>query len=103
MCPNPIILAWRNPDDVEHAPKVFVRQVPAHPAHRNKGLAVVCSSHVLASVGRAGIRRVVLNVEDQKAGARRVYEGLGFRTACSYLDGECGRIPFPSPGEIRIT
>jgi GNAT superfamily N-acetyltransferase len=63
-----------------------------HPDHRGKGLAGICSSHVLASIGRAGIRRVVLNVEDQKATARRVYERLGFQTACTYLDGECVRI-----------
>jgi GNAT superfamily N-acetyltransferase len=63
-----------------------------HPDHRGKGLARVCSSHVLASVGRAGIGRIVLNVEDQKASARRVYERLGFQTACTYFDGECVRI-----------
>src|SRR5208337_5518776 len=63
-----------------------------HPDRRGKGLAHICSSHVLASVGRAGIRRVVLNVEDEKVAARRVYEHLGFQTACVYLDGECVRI-----------
>ena len=63
-----------------------------HPDHRGKGLGRICSSHVLASVGRAGIRRAVLNVEDQKTTARRIYERLGFRTACTYLDGECVRI-----------
>lgn len=63
-----------------------------HPDHRGKGLGRICSSHVLASVGRAGIGRVVLNVEEQKAAARRIYERLGFRTACTYLDGECVRI-----------
>lgn len=63
-----------------------------HPDRRGRGLAGICSSHVLASVGRAGIRRVVLNVEEEKAGARRVYERLGFQTACTYLDGECVRI-----------
>ena len=63
-----------------------------HPDHRGKGLAKICSSHVLASVGRAGIRRVVPNVEDEKSAARRVYERLGFQTACTYLDGECARI-----------
>jgi GNAT superfamily N-acetyltransferase len=63
-----------------------------HPDHRGKGLAAICSSHVLASIGRAGIRRVVLNVEDEKVTARRVYERLGFQTACIYLDGKCVRI-----------
>lgn len=63
-----------------------------HPDHRGRGLARICCSHVLDSVGRAGIRRVVLNVEDEKAPARRVYEGLGFQTACVYLDGACVRI-----------
>jgi GNAT superfamily N-acetyltransferase len=63
-----------------------------HSDYRGRGLAGICSSHVLESIGRAGIRRVVLNVEDEKAAARRVYERLGFQTACIYLDGECERI-----------
>ena len=63
-----------------------------HPDHRGKRLASVCSSHVRAIVGRAGISRVVLNVEDEKVAARRIYERLGFQTACTYLDGECERI-----------
>lgn len=63
-----------------------------HPGHRGKGLAGICSSHALASIRRAGISRVVLNVEDQKSAARHVYERLGFQTACTYLDGECARI-----------
>lgn len=63
-----------------------------HPDHRGKGLANICSSHVLASIGRAGIRRIVLNVEDEKVTARRIYERLGFQTACIYLDCECARI-----------
>jgi predicted GNAT family acetyltransferase len=63
-----------------------------HPDHRGKGLANICSSHVLASIGRAGIRRIILNVEDGKVTARRIYERLGFQTACTYLDGECARI-----------
>ena len=63
-----------------------------HPGQRGQGMATICCSHVLASVRRAGIGRVVLNVEDQKAGAISVYERLGFQTACLYLDGECVRI-----------
>jgi len=69
-----------------------VGSVFTHPAHRGRGLANICCSHVLESIGRAGIRRVVLNVEEEKAGARRIYERLGFQTACTYLDGECVRI-----------
>jgi GNAT superfamily N-acetyltransferase len=64
-----------------------------HPGHRGKGLAGICCSHVLASLGRAGIGRVVLNVDEQRVAARRVYERLGFVTACTYLDGECARVP----------
>jgi len=63
-----------------------------HPEHRGKGLAGICCSHVLASAAHAGIGRVVLNVEEQKVKARRVYERLGFQTACTYLDGECARL-----------
>jgi predicted GNAT family acetyltransferase len=63
-----------------------------HPSHRGKGLAAVCCGSVLASLSRAGIHRVVLNVEEDKLAARRIYEKLGFRTACNYLDGEWVRI-----------
>jgi predicted GNAT family acetyltransferase len=63
-----------------------------HPAHRGQGLATICCRAVLASVAAAGITRVVLNVEEEKRGARRIYEHLGFITACTYLDGECVRI-----------
>jgi len=63
-----------------------------HPDYRGRGLAKICCSHVLASVGRAGIGRVVLNVEEEKVAARGIYERLGFRMACTYLDGECVRI-----------
>ena len=66
-----------------------------HPDHRGRGLARICCSHTLASAGRAGISRVVLNVEEEKWGARRVYERFGFRTACTYLDGSCTRIGAP--------
>ena len=63
-----------------------------HPEHRGRGLGTLCCRDVLASVGRAGISRVVLNVEEEKVAARRIYERLGFQTACTYLDGECVRI-----------
>jgi GNAT superfamily N-acetyltransferase len=63
-----------------------------HPDHRGKGLARISSSHTPASVRRAGISRVVLNVEEQKRAARHVYQRLGFQTACTCLDGECTRI-----------
>lgn len=64
-----------------------------HPHHRGKGLARICCSHVLAAISEAGIRRVVLNVEESKSSARRLYEGLGFRTSCVYSDGEYVRRP----------
>ena len=63
-----------------------------HPSHRGKGLAAICCRDVLASVNASGITRMVLNVEEAKTGARRIYERLGFQTACTYLDGECVRI-----------
>ncbi|MBS1874164.1 MAG: GNAT family N-acetyltransferase [Acidobacteria bacterium] len=63
-----------------------------HPDYRGKGLAAISSSHVLASLGRAGIRRVVLNVREDNEVAQRVYERLGFRTHCVYLDGECAKV-----------
>lgn len=59
-----------------------------HPEHRGKGLAQVCCREVLGSLGRAGIGRVVLNVLEENAGARGVYQRLGFRSVCTYLDGE---------------
>ena len=69
-----------------------VGSVFTRPDRRGRGLARICCSHVLASVNRAGISRVVLNVEEAKVAARGIYERLGFQTACTYLDGECVRI-----------
>lgn len=74
-----------------------VGSVFTHPGYRGRGLATVCTSHVLASVAHQGITRVVLNVEEEKAGARRVYERLGFKTHCVYLDGACERRATSAP------
>jgi ribosomal protein S18 acetylase RimI-like enzyme len=63
-----------------------------HPSYRQRGLARLCSSHVIASLQEQGIDRIVLNVEDTNARAKRVYERLGFESALVYLDGQCVRV-----------
>jgi ribosomal protein S18 acetylase RimI-like enzyme len=63
-----------------------------HPARRGKGLATICCKAVLASLSEAGISRAVLNVEEEKLGARHIYEKLGFQTACIYIDGQWARL-----------
>lgn len=63
-----------------------------HPSYRQRGLARLCSSHVIASLQEQGIDRIVLNVEDTNDRAKRVYERLGFESALVYLDGECVRV-----------
>jgi ribosomal protein S18 acetylase RimI-like enzyme len=63
-----------------------------HPSYRQRGLARLCSGHVIASLQEQGIDRIVLNVEDTNDRAKRVYERLGFESALVYLDGECVRV-----------
>ena len=47
-------------------------------AHRRHGVGRALVEHVLAALGARGVRVVYLEVRESNAGARRLYEALGF-------------------------
>ena len=47
-------------------------------AHRRRGLGRALVEQVLAALGARGVRVVYLEVRESNAGARRLYEALGF-------------------------
>ena len=51
---------------------------------RSSGLATALCRHLLASASVHGGRAAYLQVESTNAGARRIYERLGFRVAYTY-------------------
>ncbi|MFH1486056.1 MAG: GNAT family N-acetyltransferase, partial [Chloroflexota bacterium] len=62
-----------------------VGNVFTHPQHRCQGLAVACTSAVTQELLRT-CRDVVLNVRDDNAQATRVYERLGYREHCLFVE-----------------
>lgn len=59
-------------------------------AYRDRGLATSVTSAV-TEAALAEHRDVVLNVRDENATAIRVYERLGYRTHCSFVEGPAVR------------
>ena len=55
---------------------------------RRQGLGARVTSAVVTRALADGIATIVLNVSQENAGARRVYEQLGFRCYCSFVEGE---------------
>jgi ribosomal protein S18 acetylase RimI-like enzyme len=55
---------------------------------RRRGLAARVTSAVVCDALAQGITTIVLNVSQDNAGARRVYEQLGFICHCAFLEGE---------------
>jgi ribosomal protein S18 acetylase RimI-like enzyme len=55
---------------------------------RRRGLAARVTSAVVGAAIDAGIPTIVLNVSQANVGARRVYEQLGFRLYCDFVEGE---------------
>jgi GNAT superfamily N-acetyltransferase len=60
-------------------------------ARRGLGLGAAVTSAVVAAAIASGITTIVLNVSQDNAGARRVYERLGFRCYCEFFEGEARR------------
>lgn len=65
---------------------VYTRQ-----SARGRGLASRVTSAVAEAAFARGVRTIVLNVRDVNGGARRVYERLGFRTYCEFVEGSARR------------
>ena len=56
------------------------------PPHRGKGYATICTSKVVEDL-LPDHKDIILNVDNKNAAAIRVYEKLGFREHCTYLEG----------------
>ena len=61
--------------------EVHINNVAIRPAYRGQGLGTALLQHVLAEGRRLGARRATLEVRASNAGARRLYERLGFYVA----------------------
>jgi GNAT superfamily N-acetyltransferase len=62
-----------------------VGNIFTHPNHRRQGYATVCTSHVVEELLNQGLD-VVLNVNRENIEAIGVYEKLGFRRHCPYIE-----------------
>jgi ribosomal protein S18 acetylase RimI-like enzyme len=77
-----------------------VGNVFTHPDHRGQGYATITTSGVVAELLRRGICEIVLNVAQDNEAAIRVYERLGFRRHCPFIEGNAQRIPRPATTDI---
>ena len=61
--------------------EVHINNVAIRPAYRGLGMGTALLRHVLAEGRRLGAHRATLEVRASNAGARRLYERLGFYVA----------------------
>jgi ribosomal protein S18 acetylase RimI-like enzyme len=73
---------WSRAEGVAAIGNVFT-----HPAHRGQGFGTRCTAAVVRDALAAGIDPVVLNVRHGNAPAIHIYEKLGFRRYCTFLEG----------------
>ena len=64
-----------------------VGNVLTHAAHRGRGYGATTTTAVTQELFRMGCEEVVLNVRQNNHGARRLYERLGFREHCTFVEG----------------
>ncbi len=62
-----------------------VGNIFTHPNYRRRGYGTACTSHVVEKLLTQGFD-VVLNVNETNAKAIRIYEKLGFRTHCPFIE-----------------
>lgn len=62
-----------------------VGNIFTHPNHRRRGYGTACTSHVVEELLAQGLD-VVLNVNQENVEAIRIYEKLGFRRYCPYIE-----------------
>jgi ribosomal-protein-alanine N-acetyltransferase len=61
--------------------EIHINNVALRPAYRNQGLGTALMDHVMREARELGARRATLEVRASNAGARRLYERLGFYVA----------------------
>ncbi len=64
-----------------------IGNVFTQPAYRGRGYATACTAAVVVEALGAGIDPVILNVRVGNAPAIHIYEKLGFRRCCEFLEG----------------
>lgn len=73
-----------------------IGNIVTHPDHRGRGLSTRVTSHLVSSLVADGIELLALNVERKNQSALKVYEKLGFREHCTYLEGFATRALAPT-------
>jgi ribosomal protein S18 acetylase RimI-like enzyme len=63
-----------------------VSELVVSPAHRREGRATALFQHLFVRLRRAGSRAVTLTVAPENAGARRLYDSLGFEEVARLPD-----------------
>ncbi len=63
-----------------------VGNVFTHPAYRRQGLATLCTRAVVQELLSRHIRTIILNVYENNETAFRIYQRMGFREHCRYVE-----------------
>jgi ribosomal protein S18 acetylase RimI-like enzyme len=63
-----------------------VGNVFTHPHYRRQGLATLCTSAVVEELLARRIQTIVLNVHESNEAAHRLYERMGFKEHCHYVE-----------------
>jgi ribosomal protein S18 acetylase RimI-like enzyme len=63
-----------------------VGNVFTHPAYRRRGLGTLCTCAVVQELLARRIQTIVLNVHQDNDMARRIYQRLGFKEHCRYIE-----------------
>ena len=63
-----------------------VGNVFTHPDHRRRGLGTLCTSAVVEELLARHIQTIVLNVYESNEAAFRLYQRMGFKEHCRYLE-----------------
>jgi ribosomal protein S18 acetylase RimI-like enzyme len=63
-----------------------VGNVFTHPAYRGQGLGTLCTCAVVEELLARHIQTIVLNVHQDNEAARRIYQRIGFKEYCHYIE-----------------
>ena len=64
-----------------------VGNVFTHPNYRERGYGTATTNAVVTELLQRGISDIILNISQDNAGAIRIYERLGFKRYCPFLEG----------------
>ena len=87
-----LVLATRIAPGTLHLPQVAV-----HPARRREGLAQRLVEEACRAAAARGVKQATLLVADSNAGARALYEKMGFTDTSAFLAADAGGLAGESP------